>query len=64
VSRSTESGIEELCARIRPLCGEKFSKDGEEELLARHLRVAIRQHVRMAKSSLGAKKSALVDRDS
>jgi hypothetical protein len=65
VPRSTEGRIEELCARIRSLCGEKFSEDGEEELrkLARHLRVAIRQHVRMAKSSLGAKKSALVGRD-
>ena len=44
----------------------RFSEEGEEELrrLARHLRTAIQQHVRMAKSSLGTKKSAIVDRDS
>jgi hypothetical protein len=66
VPRSTEGRIEELCARIRDLCGEPFSEDSEEELrrLARHLRTAIQQHVRMAKSSLGTQKSAIVDRDS
>jgi len=66
VPRSTEGRIDELCARIRELCGEPFSEEGEEELrrLARHLRTAIQQHVRMAKSSLGTKKSAIVDRDS
>jgi hypothetical protein len=65
VPRSTEGRIDELCERIRELCGEPFSEDGEEELrrLARHLRTAIRQHVRMAKSSLGTKKSAIVDSD-
>ena len=64
--RSTEGRIEELCARIRELCSEPFSEDGEEELrrLARHLRTAIQQHVRLAKSSLGTKKSAIVSRDS
>jgi hypothetical protein len=65
VPRSTEARIEEICARIRSLCGERLSEKGEAELrvLARQLRMAIRQHVRMAKSSLEVKRSALMDRD-
>lgn len=63
--RLTEGRIEEICARIRVLCGARFSVESEAELrvLARQLRMAIRQHVKMAKSSLGAQKSAIVDRD-
>jgi len=65
VPRSTEPQIEEICARIRALCGEHFSPEGEAELrrLARELRVAIRKHVMMARSSLQARKSAMVERD-
>jgi hypothetical protein len=37
--------------------------EAELRVLARQLRMAIRQHVKMAKSSLGAQKSAIVDRD-
>ena len=62
---STESRIEELCAQIRLLCSKGISDETEAELkaLARELRLAIRQHLRMAKSSLSAKKSAIVERD-
>ena len=62
---STEARIEELCARIRVLCRGLFSPETEMEVrkLARELRVAIRQHVGMAKSSLGAKRNAIVERD-
>lgn len=58
--------MEELCARIRNLCSEPLSDEGEEELrrLALHLRTAIQQHIRLAKSSLRIKKSAISDRDS
>jgi len=65
VPRSTEVRIEEICARIRVLCSERFSPESESELrtLAQQLRLAIRQHVRMAKSSLEVKKSAIEDRD-
>jgi hypothetical protein len=57
--------IEELCSRIRTLCSPPISRDAEEELrrLAVELRAAIDEHVQMAKSSLGAKKSALLKRD-
>ena len=65
VPSSTDLRIEELCARIRVLCNKPFSPEAEAELrkLARQLRVAIRQHVRMAKANLGAKKSAIIQRD-
>ena len=58
--------MEELSARIRELCGPTLSADSEEELrrLARHLRTAIQQHIRMAKFSLGTKQSAILGRDS
>jgi hypothetical protein len=62
---STDTRIEELCARIRVLCSKPFSPESEVDLrkLARELRVAIKQHVKMAKANLGAKKSAIVSRD-
>jgi hypothetical protein len=63
VPTSTDLQIEEIIAAIRDLCHGPFSPDAEAELrkLARTLRIAIRQHVRMAKSSLNAKKSAILD---
>jgi hypothetical protein len=65
VASSSDSRIEELCLRIKVLCGEPFSRSSEMELrkLARQLRVAISQHVATAKSSLSAKKAAIVRRD-
>ncbi|MGB6405406.1 MAG: hypothetical protein WA899_13525 [Candidatus Sulfotelmatobacter sp.] len=62
---SSDSRIEELCSRIKVLCREPFSRSSEAELrrLARLLRVAISQHVATAKSSLSAKKAAIVRRD-
>lgn len=62
---STDAPIEELCARIRLLCSGSLTPEVELELrtLAKHLRIAIKDHVRAAKSSLGAKKSALIERD-
>jgi hypothetical protein len=62
---STDARIEELCARIRLLCSGTLTPTVEAELgtLASHLRLAIKDHVRAAKSSLGAKKSAIVARD-
>jgi hypothetical protein len=41
------------------------TQENERELrkLAQQLRVAIREHLGMAKSSLGAKRKALLDRD-
>jgi hypothetical protein len=65
VPSSTDAQIEELCSRIRALCGRPFSSKEEAELkrLARELRVAIKQHVEMAKSSLSARKSAMIKPD-
>jgi hypothetical protein len=65
VPASTDVRIEEIIAKIRKLCGESLSPEAEAELrrLARDLRSAIRQHVQMAKSSLGAKKAAINDYD-
>jgi len=65
VPSSSEKRIEELCSRIRVLCSQPFSLETEAELkaLARELRFSIRQHVRLAKSSLGAKRAAIVERD-
>jgi hypothetical protein len=65
VPTSTDAEIEEIVAAVRSLCDGPFSPETETELrrLARELRVAIRQHVRMAKSSLSAKKSAIIRRD-
>jgi hypothetical protein len=65
VPPSTENQIEELCSRIRILCGQPFTPESEAELrtLAKELRGAIRKHVRMAKSSLGVKGAAIAQRD-
>lgn len=62
---STDGRIEELCARIRLLCSDTLTPAVEAELktLAQHLRFAIRDHVRAARSSLTAKKSAMIVRD-
>lgn len=62
---STEPRIEDLCAKIRLLCSGPYTPENEAELrtLARELRVAIKEHVRMAKSDLKAKRSAIADRD-
>ena len=61
----TESQIEELCARIRSLCSKPHTPQAESELrsLAKELRVAIEQHMKMAKSSLLAKKATIIKRD-
>jgi hypothetical protein len=63
---STDARIEELRARIRQLCSGTLTPAVEAELrtLARHLRFAIKDHVRAARSSLDAKKSAMIKRDS
>jgi hypothetical protein len=65
VPSSTDPKIEELCSRIRALCRGPFSEETELELrkLARELRVAVAQHLEMAKSSLSTKKSAIAERD-
>jgi hypothetical protein len=62
---STDARIEELCERIRLLCSGTLTPTVEAELrmLARHLRLAIKDHVRSARSSLVAKKSAMIKRD-
>lgn len=62
---STDARIEKIISEIRALCGGPFDPNAEADLrdLARQLRAAIRQHVRMAKSSLNVKKSAIVRRD-
>jgi hypothetical protein len=65
VPSETESRIEGLCARIRSLCSKAHTPQAESELrrLAKELRLAIEQHMKMAKSSLGAKKAAIIKRD-
>jgi hypothetical protein len=65
VPRSTDARIEEVTARIRILCSDPFTPEAEAELrmLARELRVAIKQHVQMAKSLLATKKAAILDYD-
>jgi hypothetical protein len=65
VPSSTDVRIEELCARIRALCAKPFSTKSEAELrkLARELRLAVSQHVELAKSSLTARKAALIKPD-
>jgi hypothetical protein len=65
VPSSTDAQIEEITAAIRSLCSGPFTPEAEADLrkLARKLRIAIRQHVQMAKDSLGAKKAAIVERD-
>jgi hypothetical protein len=65
VPPSTEARIEKITARIRVLCSGPFTPEAEGELrkLAQDLRVAIRQHVGMAKRSLRAKKAAIREND-
>ena len=62
---STDARIEKTVSEIRALCEGSFNPGAEADLrkLARQLRAAIRQHVRMAKCSLSAKKLAIVLRD-
>jgi hypothetical protein len=62
---SSEPRIEELCDRIRHLCRGPFSPESEAELrkLARQLRFAVSEHLETAKSSLSAKKKAIIERD-
>jgi hypothetical protein len=65
VPSSTDARIEELCAKIRALCRQPFTPQGEAELrrLARELRLAINEHVQAARGSLKVKKSAIIARD-
>ena len=65
VPPSTDARIEKITARIRALCSNPFTPSAEAELrkLARELRLAINQHVQMAKSSLTATKAAIQDLD-
>jgi hypothetical protein len=65
VPSSTEASIEEIIAKIRGLCGRPFSLEAEAELrkLARDLRHTIKQHVRLAKSSLSVKGAAINEHD-
>ena len=67
---STDARIEALCERIRALCHrpitrESITRESEEEIrsLARELRTAIDEHVRLAKSSLNTKHAAIIARD-
>ena len=62
---STDAEIEKITAAIRNLCRGPFTPEAEADLrkLARELRIAIRQHVQMAKGSLTAKKAAINQRD-
>jgi hypothetical protein len=62
---STDVRIEELCARIRFLCSGPLAPAVETKLrkLAVELRDAINEHVQIARSSLGAKNSAIIARD-
>lgn len=65
VPSSTETVIEELCDRIRKLCGRPHTRENEAELrkLARELRAAINEHARLAKASLRTKRTAIAQRD-
>jgi hypothetical protein len=65
VPTSTDAQIDGICSRIRELCRGSLSPEDEAEIrrLAMELRVVINEHVRLAKSSLGAKQSAITARD-
>jgi hypothetical protein len=65
VPSSTDVRIEEIITKIRHLCAGPFRPEAETELrkLARELRIAIKQHVQMAKSSLGTKGAAINELD-
>lgn len=62
---ATDYSIEEICDKIRRLCSCPLSAESEVELrrLARRLRLAIAQHVAIARSNLSVKKSAIEMRD-
>jgi hypothetical protein len=62
---ATESEIEEVCARIREISRGELTPKAETELrkLALVLRIAITRHVKLARSSLTTKKSAIEARD-
>jgi hypothetical protein len=62
---ATENEIEEVCARIREISQGELTPKAETELrkLALVLRIAITRHVKLAKSSLTTKKSAIEARD-
>jgi len=61
----TENEIEEVCARIREISRGELTTRAEMELrkLAFVLRLAIARHIKMAKSSLRTKRSAIEARD-
>jgi len=65
VPSTTDARIEEIITNIRRLCSGSFSPQSEAEMrkLARELRLAIKQHVRMAKSSLAVKGAAINEHD-
>jgi hypothetical protein len=62
---ATESEIEEVCARIREISQGELTPKAETELrkLALVLRLAITRHVKLAKSTLTTKQSAIEARD-
>lgn len=62
----TDAQIERITAAIRDLCRGPMIAEAEAELrkLAEELRIAISRHTGLAKSSLQAKKAAILDRDS
>jgi len=62
---STEETIEPLCSELKALCNKPFSAETKADLreLARELRLAIKDHVEFAKSSLHVKQAAIVERD-
>ena len=61
----TEVKIERLCSELKALCNKPFSAETEADLreLAHELRLAIRDHVEFAKSSLHVKQAAIIERD-
>jgi hypothetical protein len=61
VPPSTDARIEALCEKIRTLCRGPLGPDDEANLrkLAEELRLTIKDHVRLAKSSLIAKQAAI-----
>jgi hypothetical protein len=65
VTSSTDLKIDHLCEQIRTLCRGPLRPGDEAAIrnLAMKLRVAIDEHVRMARSSLGTKQSAITARD-
>jgi hypothetical protein len=65
VPAATESEIEEVCARIREISRGELTPKAESELrkLAFVLRMAITKHLKLTRSSLKTKKSAIEARD-